>query len=261
MRRKKSQTLRKLRSNYSAKTLDWTVRLLSNVLSENQQEEWIGDLFEARRNLLDAGWSEWATLILSLLRIAFLLWSYLRVKCDDLLSNDPQAPEGLKDIIGLEMFIRTASATDTHILVAGGTAAARHTLASEVHANSKYRDGFFCIVDCASIDESDLSELLFGSAKHGADRVGAGTMGSNKYGTVFLDNIPKLSLQIQAELVKTLHKSRSLRDQSFRLIGGSAVELEQVVRAAKFRVDLWYIISALNVALSPLGDRIRKFPA
>ncbi len=155
--------------------------------------------------------------------------------------------------------------TDSTILITGATGTGKSFLSGAVHFNSPRRKKPFIKINCANISEELLESELFGHEKGsftGADKQRIGRFEQAGGGTIFLDEIGEISLNLQTKLL------RVLEEKSFERIGGNktihadvriiAATNKNLVRQVKngyFREDLYYRINVLPVSLPPLRER------
>jgi len=163
--------------------------------------------------------------------------------------------------------LRRFSATDATILLTGNTGTGKSFLSGTVHYNSPRRDRPFVKINCANIPESLLESELFGHEKGsftGADKQRIGRFEQADGGTIFLDEIGEIPMEIQSKLL------RVLEERSFERVGGNKTikvdvrliaatnrNLGDQIVAGKFREDLYYRINVLPIHLPPLKDRPR----
>jgi DNA-binding NtrC family response regulator len=192
--------------------------------------------------------------------------AYLRRTQDIVYSFDRiiAASENFQAIIkSLQKF----SSTDATILITGATGTGKSYLSGTVHYNSPRRDKPFIKINCANIPETLLESELFGherGAFTGADKQRIGRFEQADGGTIFLDEIGEIPLEIQSKLL------RVLEDKAFERVGGNKTikvdvrliaatnkNLQTLIAEGRFREDLYYRISVLPVHLPPLKDRPR----
>jgi Nif-specific regulatory protein len=159
----------------------------------------------------------------------------------------------------------SAVATDATVLVLGESGTGKEMVARAIHANGARAEGPFVKVDCTAIPETLIEAELFGHEKGaftGADRMVKGKCELASGGTLFLDEIGDMPLALQAKLL------RFVQDRELERIGGRQVikvdvrvvaathrDLEEAVRRATFRKDLFYRIKVVNIALPALRER------
>ncbi|PIE60594.1 MAG: sigma-54-dependent Fis family transcriptional regulator [Desulfobulbus propionicus] len=157
------------------------------------------------------------------------------------------------------------ASTDSTILITGDTGTGKSFLSGTIHYNSPRRKHPFIKINCANIPENLLESELFGHEKGaftGADKQRIGRFEQAHHGTIFLDEIGEIPLEIQAKLL------RVIEEKSFERVGGNKTitvdvrviaatnkNLPEQVKENKFREDLYYRINVLPVQLPPLRDR------
>jgi transcriptional regulator with GAF, ATPase, and Fis domain len=158
--------------------------------------------------------------------------------------------------------------SDASVLLTGETGTGKDHIARYIHYFSARRDALFVKVNCPALVESLFETELFGHTKGAftgasAKRVGRFEMANG--GTVFLDEIGALSLQLQAKLLHVLQDrcfervgdSRPL-EVNFRLIAATNVDLEKAIRDNLFRPDLYYRLNTVSFHLPPLRERVEE---
>lgn len=151
------------------------------------------------------------------------------------------------------------------ILISGETGTGKEIVAREVHFLASNEEMPFIAVSCPAIPDSLIESELFGHVKGaytGATMDKPGYFELADGGTLFLDEISDLSPSAQAKLLRVL-ETRKLRrvggakeiDVSVRVIGATNVSLEDMVKAGRFRKDLFYRLNLFVIKLSPLRER------
>jgi two-component system response regulator AtoC len=158
-----------------------------------------------------------------------------------------------------------AAQSDIPILVLGETGVGKEVLAETIHQRSKRQGGPFLRLNCAALSESLLESELFGHEKGaytGAAGARAGLLESTDGGTVFLDEIGELSMQTQAKLLRVLEERRVLRLGStkprsidVRFITATNRDLDAEIEHGRFRGDLFYRVSGVQLRIPPLRER------
>ncbi len=163
-----------------------------------------------------------------------------------------------------ELAMRAAS-TDISVLIMGETGAGKEILASAVHDNSRRSHESFLQLNCAALSESLLESELFGHEKGaftGAATHRAGLLESTRGGTVFLDEIGEMPLSTQAKLLRVLEERKIRRLGSnkslpidVRFVAATNRDMAEEVAAGRFRGDLFYRISGIELHIPPLRER------
>jgi two-component system response regulator FlrC len=157
------------------------------------------------------------------------------------------------------------AASDITVLINGPTGTGKEVLARSIHLGSPRKDGPFIAINCAALPESMLEAMLFGHVKGsftGASSGGQGFFRAAHGGTLLLDEIAEMPLNLQAKLL------RVLQEREVVPIGGTAAEKVDVrviacanrdlhgeVEAGRFRADLYYRLSVFPLATKPLVER------
>ena len=155
---------------------------------------------------------------------------------------------------------------NTSVLITGESGTGKEIIAKQIHDLSSYSDGAFIIVNCSAIPESLLESELFGYTKGaftGADPKGKiGFFEKANNGTIFLDEIGEMPLQIQVKILRVLQDkkitpigSRTEKQINVRIITATNKNLEEEVKKGNFRQDLFYRLSVFPIDIPPLRER------
>ena len=160
--------------------------------------------------------------------------------------------------------------TDRPVLIQGETGSGKGVLAGWLHRNSRRREESLVDLNCAGLSKEFLESELFGHQKGaftGAVQDKQGLLDLAHRGTLFLDEIGDIDLQVQPKLLKVLEEKqfRRLGDvrprfADVRLIAATHHDLQGLVRARKFREDLYFRISTIVLRIPPLRDRAEDIP-
>jgi DNA-binding NtrC family response regulator len=161
--------------------------------------------------------------------------------------------------------ISRVAESSVNVLVRGESGTGKELVAQAIVATGPRRDKPFVSVNCAALPESLIEAELFGHEKGAftdAHEARAGHIEAAHGGTLFLDEIGTLGLGLQSKLLRVLEQhviqrigSRSSKRIDFRLIAATNEDLEQAVRAGRFREDLYYRINVVPIVLPPLRER------
>ncbi|WP_304506243.1 sigma-54-dependent Fis family transcriptional regulator [Aquitalea sp. ASV11] len=161
--------------------------------------------------------------------------------------------------------IQLIAPSDANVLIIGETGTGKELIARHVHALSQRADQPFVAVNCGAFSESLVESELFGHEKGaftGAFAAKPGWFEAANGGTVFLDEIGDLPLNIQVKLLRILQEREVVRLGSrkpipinVRVIAATNVRLEEAVAAGHFREDLFYRLRVAHLALPALRDR------
>ena len=161
---------------------------------------------------------------------------------------------------------RKVAAADSPVLIRGETGSGKGVLANWLHNNSLRSEEAFVDLNCAGLSSELLETELFGHEKGaftGASANKTGLLEVAHRGTVFLDEIGDMDLQVQPKLLKVLEEKRfrrlgDVRDRQvdIRLIAATHQDVGQLAREKKFRSDLYFRISTIPIIVPPLRDRV-----
>jgi propionate catabolism operon transcriptional regulator len=166
---------------------------------------------------------------------------------------------------------REYAKSDFTVLITGESGTGKELFAQSIHNESRRKDEAFVAVNCAALPESLLESELFGyeeGAFTGAKRGGKpGLFELAHNGTIFLDEISELPLNLQARLLRVIQEKEIMRLGSdkiipidVRIISATNRNLWQQVEQGKFREDLYYRLSVLEIIIPPLRERKQDIP-
>ncbi len=159
---------------------------------------------------------------------------------------------------------------DITVCVLGETGTGKEVIARAIHSNSPRADKRFVVIDCGAVNKNLIQSQLFGHVRGAftgalADRPGAFERAHQ--GTVFIDEIGELALDLQPKLLRVLEAGRvtrlgatSDRAVDVRIVAATNRDLEKEVAAGRFREDLWFRLSPAVVTLPPLRERRQDLP-
>jgi two-component system response regulator FlrC len=165
----------------------------------------------------------------------------------------------------LDLALRVAL-TDATVLISGESGTGKEVLARAVHEGSERAKGPFIALNCAAMPESMLESILFGYEKGaftGAHQSRPGKFEQANGGTLLLDEITEMPIELQAKLLRVLQEREverlggsGLIDLDVRVIATTNRKLTEEVAAGRFREDLFYRLNVFPIELPPLRDRI-----
>lgn len=160
---------------------------------------------------------------------------------------------------------RKVAVTDTTVLLLGETGTGKEVFASAIHYESERRQMPFVAINCSSFSSELLESELFGykaGAFTGAVKDKKGLLEEAKHGTVFLDEIGEMNLDLQAKLLRVLESKTFIKigdtqttKVNIRIIAATNRDLKKEAEAGRFRLDLYYRLSVFNIALPSLNER------
>jgi DNA-binding NtrC family response regulator len=160
--------------------------------------------------------------------------------------------------------------TDISVLITGESGVGKEAFSKIIHTQSKRKHGNFIAINCAAIPEGTIDSELFGHEKGSftsAYDARKGYFETVNGGTIFLDEISELPLETQSRLLRVLETGEFLKVGSskvlktdIRLIAASNKELLELTQQGKFREDLYYRLSTVNIQIPPLRKRKEDIP-
>lgn len=161
--------------------------------------------------------------------------------------------------------IRKTAPADVSVLIQGESGTGKELVARAIHQQSKRAEAALICVNCAAIPETLIESELFGHEKGaftGASAARTGLVEAADGGTLFLDEIGELPLDAQARLLRVLQEgeirkigSVDTRHVNVRLIAATHRDLRALSKSGEFRLDLYYRLNVMQIALPPLRER------
>jgi len=162
---------------------------------------------------------------------------------------------------------KKVAVTDATVLLLGETGTGKEVFAQAIHYGGERRNKNFVAVNCAALGKDILESELFGhkaGAFTGAIKDTQGLFEEANEGTIFLDEISEMNLELQAKLLRVLEtnefikvgESKSTR-VNVRVIAASNRDLQKEIESGNFRSDLFYRLAVFQIQLPPLHERIK----
>jgi DNA-binding NtrC family response regulator len=194
-----------------------------------------------------------------------------------LLREQLEARQGLGTLIGAsarmqkvyEMILKVA--TKRHpVLVLGESGTGKELVARAIHSYGPWRDLPFVPVDCGALSSTLIESELFGHVRGaftGASQNRSGLLVAGGRGTIFLDEIAELPVELQSKLLRAIQErevrpvgSNQRMPLEARIIAGTNQHLEGAITRGTFREDLFFRINVVSIKLPPLRDRKNDIP-
>lgn len=166
--------------------------------------------------------------------------------------------------------INTVSNRDTTILIQGESGTGKELTAGAIHYNSNRRNGPFIKLSCASLNKEILESELFGHEKGsftGAIKTRRGRFELADGGTIFLDDVDDIPLEMQVKLLRVLQEREFERvggeetiPVNVRVICATKKDLKKLAQEGRFREDLYYRLHVVTLHLPPLRERKEDIP-
>ena len=171
----------------------------------------------------------------------------------------------------IEFDIQCAANSDAKVLISGESGVGKEVVAKQIHARSGRSRGPMVAINCASIPETLLASELFGHVKGSftdAHRTRIGLFEQGHRGTVFLDEVGEMSLQMQALLLRFLENGeilpvgseRRVTRVDVRIIAATNRKLSASISDGAFREDLYYRLNVIHIEIPPLRARSDDVP-
>ncbi|MCL9804668.1 sigma-54 dependent transcriptional regulator [Flavobacterium amniphilum] len=189
----------------------------------------------------------------------------------EIIGNDPKLNRAIEKAIQV-------APTDISVLVTGESGVGKESIPKIVHSLSHRKHGKYIAVNCGAIPEGTIDSELFGHEKGsftGATATREGYFEVADGGTIFLDEVGELPLTTQVRLLRVLENgefikvgSSQVQKTNVRIVAATNVNMVEAIEKGKFREDLYYRLSTVEIGLPPLRDRkedihllFRKFAA
>ena len=175
-----------------------------------------------------------------------------------------------KEMLKLFELIEKIKDVDVNVLITGESGTGKGLVARAIHYSGKYSRERFVEINCAAIPEGLLESELFGHKKGaftGADRDKTGKLEYAGKGTILLDEIGDMSLNLQSKLLRVIEQkefspvgSNEIIKSEARIIAATNKNLLELIENNNFRLDLYYRLNVININLPPLRSRREDLP-
>lgn len=176
----------------------------------------------------------------------------------EIIGNDPKLNRAIEKAIQV-------APTDISVLVTGESGVGKENMPRIIHALSHRKHGKYIAVNCGAIPEGTIDSELFGHEKGaftGATSTREGYFEVADGGTIFLDEVGELPLTTQVRLLRVLENgefikvgSSQVQKTNVRIVAATNVNMFDAIEKGKFREDLYYRLSTVEIMLPPLRDR------
>jgi len=190
-----------------------------------------------------------------------------KVNTDENLDGIIGSSSGMQDVLRM---ISRLKDTRTPVLISGESGTGKELVARAIHFRGALAQSPFVAVDCGALVPTLMESELFGYEKGaftGATKTKAGLFQAANGGTIFLDEIGELPLEMQAKLLRVLQEkevrpvgSNEEIDVDVRVVAATNRDLEAAYRAGTFRKDLYFRLNVVTVHLPPLRERRSDIP-
>lgn len=176
----------------------------------------------------------------------------------EIIGNDPKLNRAIEKAMQV-------APTDISVLVTGESGVGKESIPKIIHALSHRKHGKYIAVNCGAIPEGTIDSELFGHEKGaftGATSTREGYFEVADGGTIFLDEVGELPLTTQVRLLRVLENgefikvgSSKVQKTNVRIVAATNVQMMEAIKKEKFREDLYYRLSTVEISLPPLRDR------
>jgi two-component system, NtrC family, nitrogen regulation response regulator NtrX len=175
-----------------------------------------------------------------------------------------------KALVHIKNMIERVAPTDARVLITGQNGTGKEVVARWIHDKSNRAEGPFVEVNCAAIPSELIESELFGHEKGAftsAIKQRKGKFEQANCGTIFLDEIGDMSLSAQAKVLRALQENKITRvgadkdiDVNVRVIAATNKNLEEEIKANRFREDLYHRLSVILINVPTLNERLDDIP-
>ena len=196
---------------------------------------------------------------------------------DEVIDVEPSQADHFENLVGNSVAMREVfgllervAPTDLTVLITGETGTGKELASRAVHTRSKRGDGPLVVFDCGAAPENLIESELFGhnrGAFTGAIEARPGVFEMAHGGTIFLDEIGELPLELQPKLLRVLEQrevrrvgANKTKPIDVRVVAATNRNLREEVDRGRFREDLYYRLAVVEMGMPPLRDRTEDLP-
>ncbi|MCR5763429.1 MAG: sigma-54 dependent transcriptional regulator [Treponema sp.] len=193
------------------------------------------------------------------------------------LKHELEGSNALKSMIGksaamqkVQDTLKKVADSKASILITGESGVGKEVVADAIHNLSSRKNNSFIKVHCAALSETLLESELFGHEKGaftGAEKLQKGRFELAHGGTIFLDEIGEINQNVQIKILRVLQEKKFERvggeqtiEVDVRIVAATNKNLEEEVKAGRFREDLYYRLNVIHITVPPLRDRKEDIP-
>ncbi len=251
---------------------------LEQLLRACPEIEWIGITEESmlpqllEHNLIPGYFHDYHTLPVDPQRLSHCIGHAYGMAWANYQARDQRIPQAMNGMIGSSNAmqhvmhnIRKIAAVDAPVILHGESGTGKELAARAIHDHSKRRKAPFIAINCGAIPGNLIQSELFGHEKGaftGAHQRKSGRIETANGGTIFLDEIADLPLELQVNLLRFLQENTIERvggtdtiSVNVRVIAASHTDLQQAAAQGTFREDLYYRLNVLQLGIPPLRER------
>ena len=195
--------------------------------------------------------------------------STLRRENEELKSKDKISLELVGESLIFRNFVSNldkVSKANSRVLLTGAPGSGKETAARYIHENSKQFKGNFVSLNCSTVNHEDFEKIIFGfENKNGLKTLGA--LEKANGGTIFLDEVSELPMEIQGKLLKVIVENSISRVGSnkkiqvnLRFISATSLDISEKIRNKNFREDLFHRLSVVPIIIPNLNERTEDIP-
>jgi transcriptional regulator with PAS, ATPase and Fis domain len=196
---------------------------------------------------------------------------------DEVVDIVPARETTYENIVGQSVAMRETfsvidrvARTELTVLVTGETGSGKELVSRAIHQRSPRKSGPLVVFDCGAVARSLVESELFGHVRGAytgavADRPGVFEQANG--GTIFLDELGELPLELQPTLLRVLEQrevrrvgDRKVRSVDVRVVAATNRDLQALVKEGKFREDLYYRLAVVEIGLPPVRERLEDLP-